>query len=116
MRRQVQQNIFANVRGEIDDLGPGQFMMNRKGFHCDIERKRLEATHAFQFDRLRKHPCHPQSAFRDAEVERITERAGADDTFRSEIGNRAFLLTLEMEAVGLNLAEMDFHWQMTKHE
>src|SRR5437588_1520016 len=83
--------------------------MDRESFHLDVEAKRFEAADAFQFNRLREMTRDPERAFRNAEIERVTQRAGAYDTFRRQIRNRTFLLALEMEPIGLNLAEMNFH-------
>src|SRR5437763_522516 len=83
--------------------------MDRESFHLDIEPKRFEAADAFQFNRLRETTRDPERTFRNAKIERVAQRASADDTFRRQIWNRTFLLALEMEPVGLNLAEMDFH-------
>ena len=83
--------------------------MDRESLHLDVEPKRFEAADAFQFNRLREMTRGPERAFRNAEIERVAQRASAYDTFRRQIRNRKFLLALEMEPVGLNLAEMDFH-------
>src|SRR5438270_10841659 len=83
--------------------------MDRESFHLDIEPKRFETADAFQFNRLREMTRDPERTFRNTEIERVAQRASAHDTFRRQIRNRTFLISLEMEPVGLNLAAMDFH-------
>ena len=109
MRRQVEQNIFANVGREIDDFRPGQFVMDRERGHLDVEAKRLETANAFQFDRLREMTGDPKRAFRNAKIERVTQRPGANNSFRFQVGDRAFFRAFEMLALNLNLAQMNFH-------
>ena len=84
-------------------------MVDGEGRHFDVEAKRLEAPHAFQFDRLDEMARYPERAFRNPQVERVSQRPGADHAFRGQFGNRTFLPTFEMKAIGLDLTEMDFH-------
>src|SRR2546423_6731521 len=51
----------------------------------------------------------PERTFRDPEIERVTQRTRADDAFRFQFRNRTLFFALEMLALVLNLAEMDFH-------
>jgi len=113
---EIQQNVFTHIGREIDQLRTGQLMMDRERGHFDIESEWLEAAHAFQFDRLDKMAGYPKRAFRNPEVQRITQRSHTNDIFRRQIGNRTFFFAFEVQTVGLDLAEMDFHWKMTKHE
>src|SRR5437868_15039500 len=101
---EIQQNVFTHIGREIDQLRTGQLMMDGEGGHFDIESEWLEAAHAFQFDRLDKMAGYPKRAFRNAEVQRITERSRAYDIFRCEIGNRTFLFAFEVQTVGVDLA------------
>ena len=91
-------------------------MMDGESVDFDVEPERLKAAHAFQFDRLNEIAGHPKRAFRDPEVQRVTQRPGADDIFRSQIENRTFLFAFKMQAVGLDLAEMDFHGEEKNDE
>ena len=110
MRGKIQQNIFAHVGTEIDHFRAGQFVMNRKRGHLDIEPKRFETANAFQFNRLGEVARGPERTFRDAEIERVPQRAGADHAFRFQIRNRKVFLALEVLALFLDLAQMNFHW------
>src|ERR1700704_5213219 len=84
-------------------------MMDGEGRHLDVEPKRLQAPYAFHFDRLHEMARYPERPFRDPEIERVTQRPGADDVFRGKFWNRTFLLAFEMKAVGLDVAKMHFH-------
>src|SRR5436305_2395762 len=103
MRGEIQQNVFADVGSEIDQLRSRELVVDGKSMHLDVEPKRLQATHTFQFGRLDKIARYPERAFRDSEVERVTQRPGADDRFRRQLGNRAFLFAFKMQAVRLDL-------------
>src|SRR2546423_9968794 len=83
--------------------------MNREGGNLDFETEWLQASHAFELDRLSEVAGHPKRAFGDSEIERVTQRPGANDVFRGQLWNWAFLFALEMQALGLDLPEMDFH-------
>ncbi len=71
----------------------------------------FETTNAPQLDRLSEIAAGPQGALGNSQVERIPQRAGATDILRLELGNRAFFLALEMQALGVNVPEMNFHWR-----
>jgi len=116
MRRQVQQDIFAQMWREIDHLRPGQIEVDRKSFCFDIEWKRIETPDAPKLDRLHERASRPERSLGDSQVERIPQRSGAADILRGEIGDGAFFLALEMQAVGVNLPEMNFHGEMTNDE
>src|SRR6266403_1835111 len=111
--RKIKQDILTHVRGEIDQLRARQLMMDGEGVDLDVITEGLEAAHAFHFDRLDEIARYPKRAFRDPEIERITQRPGADDVFRGEFGNRTFLFAFEMQAISLDLAEVDLHKKMT---
>jgi hypothetical protein len=83
--------------------------MNRERFHLDIEFERLEAADAFQFHRLGQGAGRPKGSFGNTEIERVSERPGANDVFAGEIGDGAFFLAFEVQPVGLDLAEVNFH-------
>src|SRR2546423_2245009 len=53
IRRQVEQNIFAQKGREIDFLGTSEFDVHGEIFHVNIEREWFEAPHTMQFDWLR---------------------------------------------------------------
>jgi hypothetical protein len=80
----------------------------------DVEWKRFETANASKLDRLSERASGPDRPLGDSQVERITQRSGAADIFLGEFGNLAFFLALEMQTVGVNLSEMDFHGEMTK--
>ena len=116
VRWQIEQNILAHIRGEIDQLRSAQVVMDGKSFYRDLERKRLETTNAFQFDRLNERPRRPERPFGNPEVERIAQWPAANHVFGGKLGNRTFFLALQMESVGWNLAEMDFHSEKKDNE
>jgi hypothetical protein len=91
-------------------------MVDGKGLHFDVVAEWLEAAYAFQFDRLDKGAGDPKRAFGDPEVQRVPERPGALDLFRGQLRDRTFLFAFEMQAVGLDLPEMDFHLEMKNDE
>lgn len=109
VRRQIEQDIFAQIRREIDELRPGQFEMKGESFRLDVEWKQLETADALELDRLSELATGPQCTFRNSHVERVAKRSGAAHIFCREIGDRRFFLALEMQTVGVNLSEMDFH-------
>src|SRR6476469_2977522 len=109
MRGKIEQNILANVRREIDHFRTGQLVVDRKRRHLDVEPKRLEKTDAFQFNRLGQMAGDPERTFGKAEVERVTQRTGAGDTFRFHLRDRTLFLAFEMLTLGLDLAQMNFH-------
>ncbi len=84
-------------------------MMNSESGNFDVEPEWFEATDTFQFDRLRQVAGHPDGAFGDAGIERITERTRANDAFRLELGKWTFLFAFQVETISLNMAEMNFH-------
>lgn len=116
MRGKIQQNVFTNVGSEIDQLRAAELVVDGEGRHFDVEPERLQAPHAFQFHWLDEMACYPERAFRDSQIERVTQRPGAADAFRGELGNRTFLLAFEMETIGLDVAEVDFHKKMRNDE
>ena len=71
MRRQVQQDIFADIGREIDYLRPGQIEVDRKSLCLDIEWKRLKASDAAKLDRLRKRASRPERSLGNSQVQRI---------------------------------------------
>jgi hypothetical protein len=91
-------------------------VVNGKRVHVDIERKRLETAHTFEFNGLGKRPGHPERSLGNPQVEGITKRAGADDAFGCELRDGAVFFALEMETVGLDLAQMDFHQEEKNDE
>ena len=111
MRRQVQQDILAQIGREIDQLRPRQGEMERKRFCLDLEWERFQTADASKFDRLSQRTSRPQGALGNSQVERIAQRARATNVIRLEIGNGAFFLALEMQALRVNLPEMNFHWR-----
>jgi hypothetical protein len=107
--RQIEQDIFAQIRREIDQLRSGQIEMKRESFCLDLERKRFETADALKLDRLSERATSPQGAFGNTHIERVAERPGTADILCRQIGNGAFLLAFEMDTVGVNLSEMNFH-------
>ena len=83
--------------------------MDRKSLCFDIEWKRLEAPDAAKLDRLRQRASRPERSLGNSQVERIPQRSSAANILRREIENWAFFLALEMQAIGVNLSEMNFH-------
>src|SRR5204863_3646649 len=109
MRGKIQQNVFPNVRREIDHFRPGQLVVDRKCGHLDVEAKWFETADAFQFDRLREMAGDPERTFGNTEIERITQGTRGDNAFRFQLRNRTLFLAFEMLALGLDLAQMNFH-------
>ena len=109
MGGKIQQNIFANVRREIDHFRTGQLVMDRKRRNFDVEPKRFETADALQFNRLRQVAGDPERTFGKAKVERVTQRTGAGDAFRFHLRDRTLFLAFEVLALGLDLAQMNFH-------
>lgn len=85
--------------------------MERESFCLDLEWERFQTADASKFDRLSKRASGPQGALGNSQVERIPQRSRATDILRRQIGNRAFFLALEMQALRVNLSEMNFHWR-----
>ena len=108
--RQIEQEIFPNERCQIDRFRSAEFMMDREIRNLDRVHETFETGNAGQFDRLRERATGPERAFGNPEIERVSQRTGANDFVPLELGDWAILLAFQVEAVGWNLSQMNFHF------
>ena len=109
MGRKIKQNVFSHVRGEIDQLGTRQFLVDgERGTSMSKGNGSRHRTH-FNSTGWASVPVTHRAPSEIPEVQRVAERPSADDTFRGELGNRTLFFALEMQAIGLDMPEMDFH-------
>src|SRR3954452_11584035 len=107
IRWQIEQNVFAHLRGEIDQLRPAEFRVHGEHRHLYGVHETPETRHACQLNRLREMTVRPQRAFCNSDIDRVTERPGARDLLVLDITDRAIFLALKMQSFVGNLAEMD---------
>ncbi len=100
IRWQSQQNVFSHKRDEIDSFRPGKFGMESELRDVNRMHETFQTGNAGHLDRLGEGAVRPKRAFGNTEVERIAERARADDTIFFQLWNRAFFFTLKMQTVG----------------
>ena len=110
MRWQIQKNVFPHERRKINRLRAVQFGMNRKRRRLDVVNKFFETTNASQLDRLNKRAVRPERTFRNADVDLVFHRPEAVDSFRFQFRNEAIFFAFEVQALGGNLLQMDFHF------
>lgn len=109
IRGQIQQDILSNERREIDRLRPGKLGVEGELRHANRVHEALETGDARQLDRLRERAIGPKRAFGNPEVERKLQRARARDSLLLELGDGTFLFAFEVQAVGGDLSDMNFH-------
>jgi len=110
MGRQIQKNVFPHERRKIDRLRAVQFGMNRECRRIDVVNKFFETTNASQLDRLHKGAVRPERTFRDADVDLVFHWPDAMHSFRFQFRDQTIFFAFEMQALGRNLLQMDFHF------
>jgi len=79
VRRQVEEQIFADERRKIDYLGAGQLEVDRECRHFDFVPEVCQTRNATQLHRLGKSTAGPERTFADADVDLVTKRPSAVD-------------------------------------
>ena len=102
--RQVEQNVFANEWGEIDNFRTSELGVDGKILYFDIEWERFKTADTMQLDRLGERPVRPERSVRNSNLEGVTQRTRAAGFARIELRKGAVLFPLEVESVRRNLA------------
>lgn len=110
MRRQIQQKVFPHERRKIDRLRPAQFGVDRERRNFHVLDKFFETADASELDRLRERAVGPKRTFRHADVDFVLHRTGATNSVRFQIADQTIFLPLQMQSLGWNLFEMNFHF------
>ena len=107
--RQIQQDILAHERRDIDVLRAVQFGMERERRNLDFVVELFETGHAAQLNRLRNRSIGPKRAIGNAEVETVTHRADAPNFRRCDVAERTIFFADEMQTFRRDLVQMNFH-------
>lgn len=109
--RETEENVLPHEWSEVDFLRAGQFDVDGEIFHFDLESETFEASDALQLDWLSELTVGPKRAFRNPCIERITQRPGAARLLGIKLRQGTLFLVLEMQPIGGNLTQMNFHTQ-----
>src|SRR5207253_4846689 len=109
--RQIQQDILAHERGDIDVLRAVQFGVERECRNPDFVLELFETGHAAQLNRLRNRSIGPKRAIGNSEVEGVTHWPDAANFRRRDVAERTIFFADEMQTFRRDLVQMDLHWR-----
>ncbi len=107
--RQIQQDVFANERRQVDRLRSTKLGVQSEIPDFDDVGELLQTGHANHLDWLRERAVSPERTVGDTDIERIAQWSRADGAFFRQLRDGAFLLAFEVETLGSDLSEMNFH-------
>ena len=83
--------------------------MNRERRDFDLVHEFFETANAGELDGLQQGAIRSQSTFSHSDVEAVSHRAGATDTFRLQLRNETIFFAFQMQSFGRDLLEVNFH-------
>jgi hypothetical protein len=106
---QVEQEVLAYKRREIDRLWPMQFSVHGKCGHLNFVYKFLQARYATQLNWLGKRASCPKRASGNAQFDVVMQPTSATNSLCFEVMDRASLVAVQVQTLWRNLFEMNFH-------
>src|SRR6266545_4338739 len=100
MRGQVEQEVLAHKRRQVDRLRSMQLCVHSKCGHLNFVHKILQTRYATQFYWLRQRASRPKGTSSNAHVDVVMQRAGTANPI---------LVPVQMQTLRRNLLEMNFH-------
>jgi len=79
VRRQVQQQVFADERRKIDNFGAAQLGVDGECGHFDFVPELFQTRNTAQLHRLGERTAGPERTFANPDVELVTKRPGTAD-------------------------------------
>src|SRR5436190_10315229 len=107
--RQIQKNVLAHERRDIDRLGPMQFGVERESRHLDFVFELIETGNAAHFHLLGNRSISPERPIGYAKIETIMHRRDATNFLRRQIAERTIFVTRKVQTLRWDLIQMNFH-------
>jgi hypothetical protein len=109
MRGQVEQEVLAHKRRQVDRLRSVQLGVHSKCGHLNFVHKILQTRYATQFYWLRQRAARPKGTSSNAHVDVVMQRTGTTNPLFVKVMDRAILVPVQMQTLRRNLLEMNFH-------
>src|SRR6266480_7062503 len=102
--------VVENKQRDIDSFRPAQLRVHGKRGHLNFVNKVFQTRYATELDWLRQRAARPERASRNTQIDIVMQPTSATNSLCFHFLNWAILLPFQMQTLGWNLFQMNFHW------